>query len=131
MIAGTIVTIISIPVYAILFRSIGAAGLAIASDIGILIQTLTLAILLHRRGMVSFRGLEYVELLRSLLAAVVGYIALLAMRHFMPQSTSRLYELALLALAGAVWIGVSALVLKLSGSALPDQLLSRFAKANR
>ena len=68
---------------------------------------------------------------RSLLAAVVGYAALLVMRHFMPQSTSRLYELALLALAGGVWIGVSALVLKLSGSALPDQLLSRFAKANR
>jgi putative peptidoglycan lipid II flippase len=131
MIAGTIVTVVSIPVYAILFRSIGAAGLALASDIGILIQTVTLAVLLHRRGMVSFRGLEYVELLRSLLAAVVGYAALVAMRHLMPESTNRIYELGQLVLAGGVWIGVSALVLKLTGSSLPDQLLSRFARTKR
>jgi putative peptidoglycan lipid II flippase len=126
MIAGTIVTVISIPVYAVLFHSVGAAGLAVASDVGILVQTLTLAVLLHRRGMVPFRGLEYAELLRSLLAAAIGYAALVGLRHVMPQSTSRLYELGLLVLATVVWVGVSALVLKLTGSALPDQLLSRF-----
>ena len=129
MIAGTIVTVISIPVYALLFHSVGAAGLAVASDIGILIQTVTLAVLLHRRGMVSFAGLEYAELLRSLIAAAVGYAALVAVRHFMPHSSSRLYELALLAIAAGVWIGVSALVLKVVGSKLPDQLLSRFSRA--
>jgi putative peptidoglycan lipid II flippase len=126
MIAGTIVTVISIPVYALLFHSVGAAGLAVASDVGILVQTLTLAVLLHRRGMVPFRGLEYAELLRSLLAAGVGYAALVGLRHVMPQSTSRLYELGLLVVATVVWVGVSALVLKLTGSALPNQLLSRF-----
>ena len=127
MIAGTIVTAISLPVYWSLYHAVGPAGLAIASDVGILIQTLTLAVLLHRRGMVSFRGLEYLELLRSLLAAVVAYAALIAMQRFL-HSTSRLYELAILALATSVWIGVSALVLKITGSTLPDQLLARFGK---
>jgi putative peptidoglycan lipid II flippase len=49
----------------------------------------------------------------------------------MPESTNRIYELGLLVLAGGVWIGVSALVLKLTGSSLPDQLLSRFARTKR
>jgi putative peptidoglycan lipid II flippase len=129
MIAGTIVTAISIPVYALLFYSVGAAGLAIASDVGILIQTVALAVLLHRRGMVSFRGLEYVELLRSVVAAGVGYAALVALRHFALHSTSRLYELAFLVLAACVWVGVSALVLNVIGSKLPDQLVSRFSKS--
>jgi len=57
-----------------------SAGLAIASDIGILIQTLTLAILLDRRRMVPLRGLEYPELMRSLLAAVASYAALVGLR---------------------------------------------------
>ena len=128
MIAGTIVTVVSLPVYWSLYRSIGAAGLAIASDVGILIQTLTLAVLLHRRRMVALGGLEYAELLRSLLAAVLGYAALVVLRRLMPASTSRLVELGLLVIATAVWIVVSALVLKLAGSALPGQLASRFRR---
>ena len=129
MIAGTIVTLISLPVYWSLYRSIGAVGLAIASDVGIFIQTITLAVLLHKRRMVALGGLEYVELMRSLFAAAVGYAVLLALRHFMPPSTSRLYELGLLVLATGVWVGVSALVLKLSGSSLPGQLISRLSRA--
>jgi putative peptidoglycan lipid II flippase len=129
MIAGTVVTAISIPIYALLFHSAGAAGLAIASDIGILIQTITLAVLLDRRRMVPFAGLEYIELLRSLVAGGIGYAALVALRHYALHSTSRLYELGFLVLATCVWVVVSALVLKLIGSKLPDQLVSRFSKS--
>jgi putative peptidoglycan lipid II flippase len=129
MIAGTVVTAISIPIYALLFHSVGAAGLAIASDIGILIQTITLAVLLDRRRMVPFAGLEYIELLRSLVAGGIGYAALVALRHYALHSTSRLYELGFLVLATCVWVAVSALVLKLIGSKLPDQLVSRFSKS--
>jgi putative peptidoglycan lipid II flippase len=125
MIAGTIVTAISLPVYWSLYKSIGPAGLAIASDVGILIQTLTLAILLHRRRMVSLRGLEYGELLRSVVAAAVVYGALVAMLHFVPTS-SRVRELELLLAGAVIWVGLSAAVLKLTGSGLPNQLLSRF-----
>jgi putative peptidoglycan lipid II flippase len=127
MIAGTIVTVASLPVYWSLYRTMGPAGLAVASDVGILIQTVTLAVLLHRRRMVSLSGLEYGELARSVLAGAVGYAALMALRHFAP-TTSRLRELALLAVGAAIWVGVSAAVLKLTGSGLPGQLMSRFGR---
>jgi putative peptidoglycan lipid II flippase len=127
MIAGTIVTLISLPVYRELFRFFGPVGLAAASDIGILIQTATLAVLLHKRRIIPLAGLEYPELLRSLLAAAIAFAALAALRLRI-HATSRLHELALLIVALAVWFAISAGVLKLLGSALPGQLLSRFAK---
>jgi putative peptidoglycan lipid II flippase len=127
MIAGTLVTLISVPVYWTLYHSIGPAGLAIASDVGILMHTITLAILLHRRRTVSLSGINYPELLRSAIAGVTSYAALVTLRHF-SFATSRLYEMALLLIAGLLWIGVSALMLKLTGSTLASQLFSRFAR---
>lgn len=126
MVAGTIVTAASVPVYWALYRSLGPAGLAVASDIGILLQTSVLAILLHRRRLVSLGSLEYSELARALAAALVSFAALAALRHFV-RTTSRLHELALLAGAMVLWLAVSAGVLRLTGSALPGQLLSRFS----
>jgi len=127
MIAGTVVTLISVPIYWTLYHSVGPAGLAIASDIGILMHTLSLAILLHRRRTVSLFGINYPELLRSAIAGVTSYAALVTLRHF-SFTTSRLYEMDLLLIAGLLWIGVSALMLKLTGSTLASQLLSRFAR---
>lgn len=127
MVAGTVVTAVSIPFYWALSRTMGPAGLAVASDIGILLQTAALAVLLHRRGMVSLEGLEYGEIARSLLAGVAGLAALEAMRHWLATS-SRWRELGLLAAATLVWVGVSAAVLRLSGSKLPKQLWSRMVQ---
>jgi putative peptidoglycan lipid II flippase len=127
MIAGTIVAACSIPIYWSLYRAFGPAGLAIASDIGILIQTVTLAVLLHRRRMVSLAGLEYSELARSILAAAIVYAALAALAHY-AASPSRIRELILLLVGSGVWLALSAAVLKLTGSTLPHQYLSRFSK---
>ena len=124
MIASTIVTVLSLPIYWSLYHAAGPAGLAIASDIGILIQTLTLAVLLHWRRMVSLGGLQYGELLRSAVAAGAVWAALTALRHFTP-TTSRVRELELLFVGAAIWVGISAGVLKITGSALPGELLSR------
>jgi putative peptidoglycan lipid II flippase len=129
MIAGTIVTLVSIPIYAAFYHSVGAAGLAIASDIGILMQTATLAILLHRRRTVSLVGLDYRELFRCVIAAVISYAALVALRHYASETTSRIYELGLLFVAGLIWIAISALVLQFTGSTTIGQLISRFAKS--
>jgi len=129
MIAGTIVTLVSIPIYAGLYHSAGSAGLAIASDIGILLQTATLAVLLHRRGNVSLGDVDYRELFRCVIAAIISYAALIALRHFAAETTSRLYELGLLTVAGLIWIGISALVLQATGSRTIGQLISRLAKA--
>lgn len=130
MIASTAVVVVLLPIYAILFKTEGVTGLAIASDIGILIQTMVLAILLDRRGMVPLAGLEYRELGRSLLASAVSFVALVALRHFVSStySTSRLNELLLLLAATVVWVVVAGGVLKLTGSALPNQLAARFLK---
>ena len=127
MIAGTIVTVISIPIYSTLYHSFGPTGLAIASDIGILMQTAALAILLDRTRTVLLLDLDYPELFRCVSAAVVSYAALVTLRHYAP-TTSRSYELVLLLVAGLLWIGISALILKLTGSDLLEQLTSRFAK---
>ena len=70
MIAGTIVTAVSLPIYNALFHWQGAVGLAIASDIGIAMQTLSIAVLLHRRHMVSLASLDFTEMGRCLLAAL-------------------------------------------------------------
>ncbi len=57
MIASTIVVLISLPIYWSAYRVNGATGLAIASDVGIAIQIITLAIMLDRRKMVFLSGL--------------------------------------------------------------------------
>ena len=129
MIAGTIVTLISIPVYSALYHSVGSAGLAIASDIGILLQTATLAILLHRRGTVSLLGLDYRELFRCVFASVISYAALVPIRNYASTTTSRSYELGLLCVAGLLWLGISALVLQISGSPTIGQIIFRFTKS--
>ena len=58
MAAGVIVTLISLPIYWLLYRAAGAIGLSSGSDIAILLQTAVLVLLLHRRRIVRFSGLE-------------------------------------------------------------------------
>jgi putative peptidoglycan lipid II flippase len=125
MIASTIVVAVLLPIYALLFHVAGADGLAVASDIGIFAQTTTLAVLLHRRKMAPLSGLEYPELARSLLAAGVSFLALVALRHLLP-SVTRVQELVLLLAATPLWAGLCWVTLHWTGSALPRQLLSRF-----
>ena len=72
MAAGTVITVISLPIYAAFYHWYGAMGLAFASDIGIALQTLTIALLLHQRHMVSLASLDYAELGRCLLASVAS-----------------------------------------------------------
>src|SRR5882724_10537351 len=72
MIACTIITLASLPVYSILFSRFSFVGLAAASDIGILANTLALALLLHSRGLVRWDGLPWGELAKALLIAAIA-----------------------------------------------------------
>lgn len=128
MIASTLVTAVTIPIYWWLYHTYGPIGLPFASDIGILLQTVTLAILLHKKRMVSIAQLEYPELARSLAAGFVAFCVLFALRHLISGRT-RLVEFALLVLATLLWIAVSTAVLKATGSRLPSQLLRRLRKS--
>ena len=127
MVAGTIVVLVSLPIYYTLYQAHGATGLAIASDIGITIQTATLAVMLDRRKMVNLSGLEYPELAKSALAAIVSYAAVRLVSRVMP-TNSRSQDALLLIAATAVWIITGMAVLKLTGSQLPSQLWSRFTR---
>lgn len=134
MVAGTIVTLVSLPVYAGFYRVQGAAGLAIASDVGIAMQTLLIALLLHKRRMVSLASLDYAEMGRCLLAAVVSgsavaLLARMAGTRFSPahgaHTHARLIDLAVLVSGTALWLGLTKIVLEKSGSALPRVTMKR------
>ena len=76
MVAATLLTIASLPIYSALFHRLSVVGLAIASDVGILANTLGLAILLHRRKLVPAGDLRWDELGKAALTAVVaGYLS--------------------------------------------------------
>jgi putative peptidoglycan lipid II flippase len=128
-ISGTVVTFVSIPVYAMLFHHIGVEGLAIASDLGILAHTVALAVLLHRFRIVSLASLEYEELGRALVAAVLSYFLTRSALEVLPTPHGHAADVLVLGAASAVWAGVCLFVLKVSGSRLPAQLRNRKAAA--
>ncbi len=140
MVAGTIVTAVSLPVYATLHHHLGVMGLAIASDLGIALQTVTIAVLLHQRRMVSLASLDYVELGRCLMAGLfAGVFAFAAIHGFdvifgrLPGAMPVTHHVAVNALESlvgtALWLAIAAWVLEKSGSALPRVVLRRLGLA--
>ena len=123
-ISGTVVTVVSIPIYALLFHHIGVAGLAIASDIGILAHTLALAILLHRARLVSIATLDYPELARTLLAAFIAFIATWQLVLRIP-THGYLQDIVIITLGTIAWALTAAVTLRVTGSTLLTQLRSR------
>ncbi|HTB98040.1 MAG TPA: lipid II flippase MurJ [Terracidiphilus sp.] len=142
MVASTVVTLVSLPIYWALFREFGAMGLPLASNIGIALQTLTIALLLHQRHMVSLASLDYRELGRCLLAAIVsgGIVWILFSRllgivlplTYGPHAVaprSRLAEFCLLLAASAIWLFLTDRILIRTGSALPHVARKRLRLA--
>jgi putative peptidoglycan lipid II flippase len=137
MIASTVVTVVSLPIYSSLYHWRGATGLALASDIGIALQTLTIAVLLHKRRMVSIASLDFEEMGRCLLGACAGTAAawLLAWAfvgifHHLP-GTMQLHhgrywlDAAILIAGLTVWTAMTMWVLEKAGSALPRVAMRR------
>jgi putative peptidoglycan lipid II flippase len=132
MAAGTVVTLVSLPIYYSLFHGYGAIGLAVASDLGIALQTVVLAVLLHRRRMVSLASLDYAEMGRCLLAAVgsgagVGVLfgAVGGVLHRISPGQVYWIDLAVLLAGTALWMAVVKWVLEKTGSALPRVTMRR------
>ena len=123
--SGSIVTVLSIPIYALLFRLNGVPGLAIASDLGILAHTVALAVLLHRAQLVSIASLDYAELSRSLLAAVIAYAATSIVAPLLPYPAGHGGDLLQIATGTILWVAGTALTLHFSGSKLLTQLRRR------
>lgn len=127
--AGTIITAISIPCYWLLHQRFGVMGLAWASNLAILVHTVTLAILLHRRRMVPLTGIDRPEIARALLAAAISLAGVMLLLHTLPAIHIGMYtqtylkDIIELAAGGLVWAGLCYAVLRITGSSLPRQLL--------
>ena len=124
-ISGTVVTLLSIPLYARLFHTFGIEGLAVASDLGILALALTLAIQLHRKRLVSIASLEYPELLRAALAATLAYFLSASCLRWLPHPHNHPGDLLLITATTAVWLLTSLGTLLATRSKLPAQLRTR------
>jgi putative peptidoglycan lipid II flippase len=129
MVAVTVITSASLPIYSLLFHTYGVVGLAFASDIGIGANLLALAWLLHYRKMVSLASLRWGELGKSALTAVVaGFIGLEVAKIVRPPARghgSRGTDLLQLALVTVTWAAAAALGLWLLRSQLPNDLRRR------
>jgi putative peptidoglycan lipid II flippase len=132
MVAVTVITAASLPVYSLLFHRYGVVGLAYASDIGIGANLLALALLLHYRKLVSLGTLRWGELGKSALTAVVaGGISLEVARSATPfiSSRGRVADVLQLALISVTWAAATVVGLWLLRSQLPNDLRRRKSAA--
>ncbi|HZW79332.1 MAG TPA: murein biosynthesis integral membrane protein MurJ [Candidatus Deferrimicrobiaceae bacterium] len=129
MVAVTLITSASLPIYSLLFHTYGVVGLAFASDIGIGANLLALAWLLHYRKMVSLRTLRWDELGKSALTAVVAGGISLEVAKSVPLPAygqgSRVTDVLQLALISVTWAAATAVGLWILKSQLPNDLRRR------
>ena len=131
MIASTVITIASLPIYSALYHAFSARGLVIASDIGIAANCIGVAFLLNRRGLVPLRGLQWKEIGKALLVSIVsGFLAWEATRLF-NLTGSRVADLEALVLISLVWTGAVVLGLWITQSKLPGDLRRKKKAINR
>ena len=130
-IATTTIVVLSAPLYWALFHWLGMVGLAVASDIGIFAQTVVLAVLLHKKRLVSLKHLEWGELTRAAIAAGVAFVATVVAVHFMPPRATHERDLLRVAAGSVVWATAAIGTLFMTGSKLPTQILRRSKPAPR
>ena len=127
MIASSLITVASIPMYSALYRAFSTVGLAMASDLGIVANTLALAILLHRRKLVRIDELNWGEIgkagITALIAGLLGY----QVGRIVMANNSRSADLKALGLIALTWAAATAAGLWLTRSQLPHDLQRRKA----
>ncbi len=125
MLAASALTLASLPVYSALFHTLSVVGLAIASDLGIIANTVALAFLLHRRKLVPVGDLQWRELGKSvIIAAAAGYSAF-RISELVKLRGSRSGDVLDLLLITVTWAIVVALGLWILRSNLPRDLRRR------
>ena len=122
MVASTVVTLASLPLYSLLYRSFSAVGLVIASDIGIAANCLAIALLLHKRNLVPIGGLEWKEIGKAFATSFCAGLLSLEIVRMVNLNGSRVADLKALGLISLTWAGSVALGLWLTKSKLPSDL---------
>jgi putative peptidoglycan lipid II flippase len=134
MVAVSVITACSLPIYSLLFNRFGVIGLAWASDIGIGANLIALALLLHRKKFVTLGGMRWGELGKSALTALVAGGISFEVAKVVPVASSsfasvshgaRLADLAQLSLVTLTWAAAVAAGLWLLRSDLPRALRRR------
>lgn len=133
MIAVTLITLFSLPIYSFLFHTFGVVGLAWASDTGIGINLIALAGLLHYRKLVPLGGLRWKELGKSAVVSIFAGAISFEVAKAVPLSGaghgSRIADLVQLALVSVTWTAAAAVGLWALKSELPYDLRRRRAAA--
>jgi putative peptidoglycan lipid II flippase len=129
MIASSAITLASLPIYHAMFHNFGVVGLAMASDTGILMHTVTLAILLHRANLVRLRGMPWLELGKAFITAAFAGVLAYGVSRTVHINGSRRADLLSVALIGLTWLAATVLGLWITRSDLPRELRRRSAPA--
>src|SRR5579862_7689119 len=125
MIASSIITAASIPIYAALYHSFSTVGLALASDFGIVANTVVIAVLLHRRKLVPADELQWGELGKALITAAFAGVLSYFVAHRIMIHGSHWADLYSLTLVSLTWAAAVALGLWITKSQLPGDLRRR------
>ncbi len=125
MVASSLITIASLPIYRALYHAFSSVGLALASDLGIAANCLAMAILLHQRKLVPWNELQWGELGKAAItAAAAGLLSYRVARDVMVTG-SRISDIKALGLIAITWAGAVAAGLWLTRSRLPGDLRRR------
>ena len=125
MVATTVITVAVIPIYGVLFHAVGNVGLAMASDVGILVNVAVFAALLHRKGMVPAEMMRWGELVKSLLTALVAGFLSYRIAELIELNGSRVRDIERLALASLTWAAATLIGLWITRSQLLKDLRGR------
>src|ERR1700693_5317123 len=129
MVAVTVITAASLPIYSMLFHRFGVVGLACASDVGIAANLLALAWLLHYRKLVPLGELRWGELSKAAVTALIAGGVSFEVAKIVPFGISgqgsRVADLTRLALVSVTWAAAVAAGLWLLRSELPGDLRRR------
>lgn len=122
MVASTLIVIASLPMYSAMFHRFDYAGLAMASDLGILLHTVVMAWLLDRKRLVLLGGLPWKEVMKALGTAVIAGGLCYAVSLRLVALGSWRGDLLALALIGATWLAAITVGLRLTRSKLWGEL---------
>jgi putative peptidoglycan lipid II flippase len=125
MVATSLITLASIPMYSALFHRFSTVGLAMASDLGIVANTLALAFLLHRRQLIRINELNWAEVVKAGVTSVVAGLLSYEVARVLLVNNSRVADLKALGLITITWAGSVAAGLWLTRSSLVGDLRRR------
>ena len=124
MVASSLITIASLPMYRALYHAFSSVGPALASDLGIAAKCLAIAISFTLKP-VRWDELQWGELGKATVtAATAGFLGYRVARAIMV-SGSRVADIEALALIYITWAGAVAAGLWLTRSKLPSHLRRR------